>query len=371
MNVASYVHGGIVVDLECFGLRLMHSIVGENRRTLLYLELYAFCYLFWVIVQMLSRHICVTGANGFVGSRLINFFARRGDSQVTGVLRGVPPGGRGREISGLTAEQDWMPILFDVDVLVHCAARVHIMDDLATDPLTEFRRVNVEGTLRMARQAADAGVRRFVFLSSIKVNGERTPSCQPFTSDDSPAPCDFYGISKCEAEAGLRVVSEETGMEVVIIRPPLVYGPGVKGNFLTMIRWLRRGTPLPFGAIYNKRSFVALDNLVDLINTCIDHPAAANQTFLVSDGYDLSTTQLLRQMGDSLGKPAHLVPVPVWMLEVGTALLGKRELAQRLCGNLQVDISRTKDVLGWSPPMSVDEGLKLTAEYYLAEQNAL
>jgi len=243
------------------------------------------------------------------------------------------------------------------------------MHEQAADPYVEFRRVNVEGTLQLARQAAVAGVRRFVFISSIKVNGEDTTQGIPFSPDGAREPKDAYGTSKCEAEQGLQALAAETDMEVVIIRPVLVYGPGVKANFLSMMRWLSRGIPLPFGAIHNKRSLVALDNLVDLIVTCIDHPAAANQVFLVSDGEDLSTTDLLRRMASALGKPARLLPVPAWLLEFGARLLGKQDLAQRLCGSLQVDISKTRELLGWTPPVSVDEGLRKTAQYFLEHRS--
>ncbi len=252
-----------------------------------------------------------------------------------------------------------------VEVVIHAAARVHVMHDESSDPLAEFRKVNVDGTLNLARQAAEAGVGRFIFISSIKVNGEGTPVGVPYVADGQAAPADPYGISKMEAEQGLRALAAETGMEVVIIRPTLVYGPGVKANFLNMMRWLHKGVPLPFGAIYNQRSLVALDNLVDLIVTCIDHPTAANQTFLVSDGEDLSTTELLRRMGVALGKPARLLPVPSRLLEAGAAMLGKQALAQRLCGSLQVDISKTRELLNWSPPVSVDEALRKTAEHFL------
>jgi len=269
------------------------------------------------------------------------------------------------QVGDLAACADWSGALGDVSVVVHAAARVHVMDDTVINPLAEFRRVNVDGTLNLARQAAASGIRRFIFISSIKVNGESTPLGHPFTTEDTSGPQDPYGISKHEAELGLRQLATETGMEVVIIRPPLVYGPGVKANFQSMMRWLQRGIPLPFGAIHNKRSLVALDNLVDLIITCLDHPAAANQTFLAADGEDLSTTELLRRMGHALGKPARLIPVPASLLEAGAALLGRRDMAQRLCGSLQVDISKAKPLLGWSPPISVDEGLRRAAQGFL------
>lgn len=246
------------------------------------------------------------------------------------------------------------------------------MNEEAADPLAEFRRVNVEGTLRLAWQAAEAGVRRFVFVSSIKVNGEHSQPGQPFTADQTPAPGDPYGVSKMEAEQGLRVLARETGMEVVIIRPPLVYGPGVKANFLAMMRWLQRGVPLPLGGVTeNRRSLVFLDNLIDLIVTCIDHPAAANQTFLVSDDEDLSTAALLRRMAAALGRPARLIPVPAGLITLGARLIGRPGIAQRLCGSLQVDIGKTKSLLGWVPPVSVDEGLRRTAEHWLKTQGAV
>ena len=231
------------------------------------------------------------------------------------------------------------------------------MHESASDPLSEFRKVNVESTLHLARIAASASVKRFIFISSIKVNGEQTQPGQPFRATDTPSPQDPYGISKMEAEIGLRAIARETGMEVVIIRPPLVYGPGVKANFASMVKWLQRGVPLPLGAIHNRRSLVALDNLVDLIVTCIHHPAAANQTFMVSDGEDVSTTELLQRMGDALGKPARLLPVPQSVLEWGARLAGKPELAQRLFSSLQVDIDATRQILGWAAPVSLEQGL--------------
>lgn len=240
------------------------------------------------------------------------------------------------------------------------------MNDTADDPLVEFRKANVDGTLSLARQAAAAGVQRFIFISSIKVNGEGTELGYPYRADDTPAPQDPYGVSKMEAEQGLRALAAETGMEVVIIRPVLVYGPGVKANFRSMMSWLRKGIPLPLGATGNKRSLVAVDNLVDLIATCIDHPAAANQTFLVSDGEDLSTTQLLQRMGSALGRPARLLPVPASLLQAGAAMLGRRAIAQRLCGSLQVDICKTRERLAWAPPVSVDDALRKTARAFEA-----
>ena len=232
------------------------------------------------------------------------------------------------------------------------------MNDLSAGTLAEFRKVNVEGTLNLARQAAEAGVKRFVFISSIKVNGEGTEFGKPYTADDAPAPVDPYGISKLEAEQGLLGLASETGMEITIIRPVLVYGPGVKGNFASMINLVEKGIPLPLGAIHNQRSLVGIDNLVDLIIRCIDHPAAANQVFLAADGEDLSTTELLRIVAKAIERPSRLIPVPAPVLQFGATLLGRKAMAQRLLGSLQVDILKTRELLDWTPPVSVDEGLK-------------
>jgi nucleoside-diphosphate-sugar epimerase len=261
-------------------------------------------------------------------------------------------------VDSLEANTDWTAALKNQQVVIHAAARAHIMKDELPDPLAEYREINVEGTLNLARQSIEAGVKRFVYMSSIKVNGEQTLLDLPFTAEDVPAPEDSYGISKREAEQGLRELASETGMEVVIIRPPLVYGPGVKGNFASMIKLVAKGLPLPLGAVHNKRSLVALDNLVDLIITCIDHPGAANETFLVSDGEDLSTTQLLRGVAEAMGKQSRLIPIPAGLLQFGATLLGKKAMAQRLLGSLQVDISHTRKCLNWTPPLTVKQGLQ-------------
>jgi len=313
--------------------------------------------------------ILVTGATGFVGKAVVQRLLVENSSQSVAVAvrknneawpdRVVP-----YATGDLEPSSDWSAALVGISTVVHCAARVHVMADTAADPLTEFRRVNVQGTLNLAQQSASAGAQRFVFVSSIKVNGEATRPSSPFAADDVVAPLDAYGISKMEAEQGLRELAAKTGLEVVIIRPPLVYGPGVKANFAAMMRWLQRGVPLPLGAIHNQRSLVALDNLVDLIVTCIAHPAAANQTFLVSDGEDVSTTELLRRMGQAMGHPARLVPVPVGLIKLAASMLGKRDMAQRLCGSLQVDIEKTRRLLNWTPPLSLDQGLKKAAEGY-------
>jgi nucleoside-diphosphate-sugar epimerase len=232
------------------------------------------------------------------------------------------------------------------------------MIDHCYDPLMEFRRLNTDGTLNLARKAAAAGVHRFICLSSIKVNGEATHYGRPFTPDDLAAPQDPYGISKHEAEVGLREITRTTEMQVVIIRPTLVYGEGAKGNFKSLMKLVAKSLPLPLDSIKNRRSFVGIDNLVDFIITCLEHPAAANETFMVSDGEDLSTPDLIRRMARAMNRPARLLSVPVWALKAGASLLGKGDAVQRLCGNLQVDISKSRELLGWSPPISVDEGLR-------------
>ncbi|SEA73755.1 UDP-glucose 4-epimerase [Thiothrix caldifontis] len=345
--------------------------------------------------------ILITGATGFVGSALIQHLHQQGHTLTAAVRRvtdSLPPNIQQIPIGDLHPDTDWTPALNNVDTIIHLAARVHVMHDTATDPLTEFRRTNTAATLNLAQQAATAGVRRLIYLSSIKVNGESTAPGQPFTAEETPPnlplsgeeqetvpplnsspdkgrlggvssnDLDPYGQSKQEAEQGLREIAEQTGLEIVIIRPPLVYGAGVKANFHNMMHWLHKGIPLPLGNIHNQRSLVALPNLIDLITTCIDHPAAANQTFLVADGEDLSTTELLQRLSRALGKPARLLPIPQSWLETALTLLGKRAIAQRLCGNLQVDISKTRDLLDWTPPISVDEALRQTAQAYLQSQ---
>ena len=304
--------------------------------------------------------ILVTGANGFLGQALNHELGKR-QFTVRRALRSEANEGE-VNVGDIGPDTNWAEALVGVDVIVHTAARVHDMHDTADDPLSQYREVNVEGTLNLAWQAAAANVKRFVFISSIKVNGESTLPGKPFTPDDQPNPEDPYGTSKWEAEVGLNRLANEIGMEVVIIRPPLVYGPGVKANFLRMMRWINRGLPLPLDSIDNKRSLVALANLVDLIITCIEHPAAANQIFLAGDGQDVSTTELLRGIGRALDKPARLLPCSVSLLSVAAAFAGKTEMLQRLTGSLQVDISRARSLLGWKPPLSLEEGLSQVAQ---------
>ena len=304
-------------------------------------------------------NVLITGANGFLGSRIaMTLSARVGVNLTAAVRRSVQlPAMCVFEAQSLDINTDWSTCLSDQQVVIHTAARVHVMKEDLRDALQEYRRVNVEGTLKLARQAAAAGVKRFIFISSLKVNGESTPIYQPFTADAGPAPEDAYGVSKLEAELGLEQLANQTEMELVIIRPPLVYGPNVKGNFARLINYVKKGMPLPFGDIKNKRSLIALDNLVDLIICCIDHPAAANQVFLAADGHDLSTTELFREVARAAGVPSYLVPIPSSLLMFGASMLGQKVVGQKLLGSLQVDIGKARDLLGWSPPVTVDVGL--------------
>jgi nucleoside-diphosphate-sugar epimerase len=256
----------------------------------------------------------------------------------------------------------WEGALAGVDTVIHLAARVHIMDDTAADPLTQFRKVNVEGTARLAREAAKAGVRRLVFISSIKVNGEETGT--PYTPDSPPNPADPYGISKWEAEQALLTIGAETGLEVVIVRPTLVYGPGVKANFLNMIKVVHRGIPLPFASISNKRSLIYVGNLVDALAVCATHPSAAGRTYLVSDGEDVSTPDLIRMTAAALGVPARLFPFPLSLMRLVGKITGKTAAVNRLTGSLTVDSSRIRSELGWKPPFTMREGLRETAKWF-------
>ncbi|WP_444890146.1 UDP-glucose 4-epimerase family protein [Microbulbifer sp. DLAB2-AA] len=307
----------------------------------------------------MEERVLLTGASGFIGSALLSAL-RSKRVKVLPVYRQEVEGGL--YVPRIDAETDWGSTLNNIDVVIHTAARVHVMQESAVDPLAEFRKVNLEGTLQLARQAASSGVKRFIFLSSIKVNGESTTGRGPFTPEELSNPVDPYGISKKEAEDALLALAEETGLEVVVIRPPLVYGPGVKANFQSMMRWLQKGIPLPLGSINNRRSLVSVYNLIDLITVCIEHPNARNQVFLVSDGLDMSITDLLRRLSRSLRCRALLIPVPASVLIFTLSLLGKRAVADRLCGSLQVDIGKTMNLLDWLPPVSVEEGLAKTAE---------
>lgn len=312
--------------------------------------------------------ILVTGASGFVGLELSRFITGKDYA-----VRRVQRRGSGSDVVNIAEigpKTDWIEALQEIDVVVHLAARVHVMEDSLADPLKAFRAVNVCGSKKLARQAAEQGVKRFVFISSVKVNGEFSFPGKPFISTDMPSPKDSYAISKYEAEQALLKVADETGMEVAIIRPPLVYGPGVKANFRNMMSWIYRGIPLPLGSIQNKRSLIALENLVELIETCISHPSAANETFLAADGKDFSTTEMIRILASGMGRRAFLLPVPQSVLCKGLELMGKKNIAQRLCGNLQVDISKAQKLLGWVPSTPAKDALRKTAQDFVEEQRA-
>jgi nucleoside-diphosphate-sugar epimerase len=312
----------------------------------------------------LSARVTVTGATGVVGKALVCELGSHA-LNVCAVVRtlrqaSVPPDSKVTNIAvgEINSQTDWSAALIGVDCVVHCAARAHVMYETAGDALAAYRVVNFDGSRRLAEQAAAAGVRRLVYLSSIKVNGEKTADGAPFLFSDAPAPVAAYGVSKREAEQALWEISAKTGLEVVVVRPPLVYGPGVKGNLARLLQLVRLGLPLPFSAVQNMRSFVGLDNLVDLLIRCVEHPAAAGQTFLVSDGEDLSTPDLLRQMAAAMGSSARLFPVAVSLLCLAGSALGKRAEIDRLVESLQIDSSHTRQVLGWIPPVSVQEGIR-------------
>lgn len=305
-------------------------------------------------------NVLITGATGFVGNHLketinntysLKLLSRTGlqtDNHFN---------------ADITKDTQYLNILNSVDIVIHCAARVHIMDDVANDPLSEFRAVNTEGTINLAKQAAQAGVKRFIFISSIKVNGESTTSKLPYTALDAPSPEDPYGVSKAEAEQQLLALGKVTGMEIVIIRPPLVYGEGVKANFALLMRVVGRGLPLPFRAIKNnKRSLVSVYNLVDLIKVCIEHPKAANQVFLASDDHDLSTAEMVAFMAKVQNKKNFGIPVPACCFKLAGKLLNKNDVIDRLTGSLQLDITHTKNTLNWTPPYSIEHGFKLAAK---------
>lgn len=301
--------------------------------------------------------ILVTGATGFVGTALLARLTASGYGVVPAVRRrsGLP---NEVVVGNLAASTDWRPALSGCDAVVHLAARVHVMNDSAKNPLALYRETNTDATLSLARQAAAAGVKRFVFISTIKVNGEGRDA--PYRETDAAEPDDAYAISKWEAEQGLQQIAAETGLEVVILRPPLVYGPGVKANFLRLLRMVERGWPLPLGAIHNRRSLLYLGNFVDAIRVCTEHPAAVGQTFLLDDGEPVSTPELIRAMARAMGRPVRLLAVPTGLLEFAGALLGKRAAVTRLTGSLFVDSSAIRSRLGWTPPFSMEAGLTAT-----------
>lgn len=310
--------------------------------------------------------VLVTGATGFIGKALLPFLVHCGHNVVPVVRRQA---GLSNEliVPEIDGETQWYDAFTGCDAVVHLAARVHVMNDKVNNPLSDYRRTNVQGTLALATHAAKAGVRRFVFISSIKVNGERTSANTAFRADDPPNPVDPYGVSKLEAEEGLFSLSRETGMEIVIIRPALVYGPGVKGNFASLTGWLRKGVPLPLGAVHtNRRSVLALDNLIAFIALCVDRsdsPKAANQVFLLSDEEVVSTTELLHRVAYAYNVKCRLFPMPELWLHAAFNLLGMSSVCERLFGSLVIDSSKARDLLGWHPVISMDQQLQKMASY--------
>ncbi len=320
---------------------------------------------------VLSQTILITGANGFVGRALCKRMAADG-WQVHGSIRSakhaasLPAAVKTVQINSIDGNTDWSGAVGGIDTIVHLAARVHVMRDNEADSLAAFRRINVAGTARLARHAAEAGVRRFIYLSSVKVNGEE--SATAYTENDAPEPLDSYGKSKWEAEQVLRDVSASSEMEVIILRPPLVYGPGVKANFLQLMRIVSHGVPLPLASVHNMRSMIYLENLVDAIMTCTNHHKAAGQTFLVSDGEDVSTAELIRRLAAALDKKSRLLSFPPMMIRLAGRLSGKSEEVERLLGSLTVDTTKIRHELGWKPPYTMDEGLKETAEWFRGQR---
>lgn len=319
---------------------------------------------------MTAPNVLVTGASGMIGEALV---FRLLSDQIYSPIAAARSATQFDQLCSVVSFDltplAILPSLADVQVVIHAAARVHVMNDTSSNILDAYQLVNVEGTARLARHAAQQGVKRFIFISSVKVNGERTARGKPFTADDIPAPVDPYGKSKYEAEKRLEDIGRDTGMEIVIVRPPLVYGPGVKANFLSMLSLLNKGIPLPLGNINNQRSLVSIDNLVDLIITCIDHPSAANNIFLVSDGEDVSTTNLLQLLASAMGRKACLIPFPKTLLNLLGVILGKKLVTQRICESLQVDINKNRELLGWSPPFRMKKMLSKTVFHYLEMQD--
>jgi nucleoside-diphosphate-sugar epimerase len=315
--------------------------------------------------------ILITGANGFVGLPLSEYLMAAGH-QVVGAVRShdllslVNSQIQLKAIGDIDESTDWQDCLGGVECVIHLANRAHVMDEQSSNPLALYRKVNTEGTLNLARQAAAAGVKRFIFVSSIKVNGESTLPGQAFTHKDQHVPVDPYGLSKYEAELGLKLIAEQNGLEVVVVRPPLIYGPGVKANFLKMMQLVEKGIPLPLGAIWNQRSMLGLDNLINFIELCLIHPDAAGQTFLVSDDHDVSTTELLKEIAAAMHRPSRLLSMPQCLIEKLLILLGQRHISERLCGSLQLDISLAKTRLSWKPPHTFKDQLNKTVLDYLS-----
>lgn len=310
----------------------------------------------------MKHKILITGATGFVGSHLVQMALAQSRDIICPVRTANIQSDTSSPVIGtIDRHTDWKMHLDDVSTVIHCAARVHVMNDTVDDPLAAFREVNLYGTLRLAEQAAAAGVSQFIYLSSVKVNGEKTQAGHPFTENDVPQASDPYGISKQEAEVALMTLGQRTGMAITIIRPPLVYGKGVAANFLSLLIWVKKQIPLPLASIHNQRSFVFVKNLSDFILHCVQNPLAYNQTFLISDGKDLSTTELLHEAAKALEVPARLFPVPAWLILLMAKMVGKRNIADRLCQSLCIDSHKAREQMKWSPPYTIQQGLRESA----------
>ncbi len=312
--------------------------------------------------------VLVTGANGFIGQSLCERMLAEG-WQVRGTVRSLnqlnnlPSGVDALPVGSIGPDTEWSKVLIGIDTVVHLAARVHVMDDSASNPFAEYRKVNVMGSERLALTAVECGVKRFIFMSSVKVSGEE--NVRAYKEEDAPAPKDSYGISKMQAEKRIKQIAADSGMDLVILRPPLVFGPGVKANFLELMKIVDKGTPLPLAKVDNRRSFIYIENLVDAVLTCIKHSGSAGQTYFVSDNEDVSTPELIRRMGAALGRPARLFPFPLLLINVAGFISGKSATVKRLVGSLTVDISKIRTELGWKPPFTMEHGLQKTTEWYL------
>jgi len=304
----------------------------------------------------------ITGANGFVGSRLLGVMSQSEQFDLVAHSRKEPviliSNAEYLPFGIIDGNTNWSPILKNIDVVVHCAARAHIMNERAKDPREEFRKINCNGTLNLAQHCVKSGVKRFIYLSTIGVNGIKTDLGVPFTENDTPHPNNSYALSKLEAEEGLKIIAKNSTLEVVIIRPPLIYGPKAPGNFGSLLKILKRGIPLPLSGIHNKRSLISLDNLIDFILTCISHPRAANEIFVISDGFDISTPELIRGLTFSAKWPNRLFYVPTPVLSLIAKFFGIEEKMQGLCGTLRIDITKAKRLLDWVPPLSVDQSIR-------------
>ena len=317
--------------------------------------------------------LLITGANGFVGKPLCAELRRQGNAVRAAVrsISAAPVCEGAIEVGNIDGDTDWTNALHGVELVFHLAARVHVMKDTSADPLAEFLKVNLHGTANLARQAARSGVKRLVYVSSIKVNGERTTGLQSFAESDPPAPQVPYGVSKWQAEQALQRVAQETGLEIVIVRPPLVYGPCVKGNFVSLLKAIEKGVPLPLAGANNARSLIYVGNLVDALIVCASQPSAAGKTFIISDGEPVSTALLADKIAHALDRPNRSFYFPHVLLRAGAALFGRSDQVDKLLSSLLVNDSKIRSELGWAPPYSLEQGLRATADWYLAQRAAV